>query len=121
MPGHVLDEAGLAAASGPFQHNRKLRAVCRLEQPDLLADRQVVWLAPDDVFFYRLFYCGLICSHKRVMRETRRSIDFSLCPSGLTSKERKQNKVYVTSRFTGPVSRIKDSFFSAISRLWVYF
>ena len=64
MPGHVLNEASLTAARGPFQHNRELRAVCRLEQTDLLAYRQIVRLAPDDVFFYRLFYCGLICSHK---------------------------------------------------------
>ena len=43
-PGHVLDEARLPAAGGPFQHHRHAHGVGRLVQRDLVAGRAVVGL-----------------------------------------------------------------------------
>ena len=50
-PRHVLDEARLAAARRPFQHDGQTRSVRRLEQLDLAPDRQVERLVGDDVLF----------------------------------------------------------------------
>ena len=41
-PGHVLDEARLAAAGWTFEHHRQASAVAGLEDRHLVADREVV-------------------------------------------------------------------------------
>jgi hypothetical protein len=49
-PGHVLHEAGLAAAGGALEQHREAVAVGRLEDGDLVAHRLVVGLVDDEIF-----------------------------------------------------------------------
>src|SRR6266478_791211 len=48
-PGHVLDEAGLAATCRPLQHHRQPFAVGRREDLDLAAERLVVGFRGDPI------------------------------------------------------------------------
>ena len=54
LPGHVLDEAGLAAARGPLEEDRQLLAVGRLEKLGLVAHRLVVRLLSEHIFLYKV-------------------------------------------------------------------